>query len=87
MTLLSRILPKPAQNALPQTLDGLFAEIGKYGRLSILMQHDNGDWSARIDIPTTNPAIRAELSSGFDKSFKTPHEALKEILRKTKAPA
>ncbi len=83
MTLLSKWRSKPVQKALPQTLDGLFAEIAKCGRLS-MMRHDDGTWSARLKVPTTNPAITAQLESGFNHT--TPHKALQALLKNTKAP-
>lgn len=84
MFLLAKRQPTQVQEALPKTLDELFAELAKYGRLS-LYQHDDGKWSAKLEIPTTNPAITAEIRSGFNHG--TPHEALKELLKKTQAPA
>ena len=83
--LLSKMRPARVRAALPTTLDELFAEAAKYGRLSILMQHDDGQWSATLVVPTTNPAITAELKSGH--GHMTPHEAMKALVKNTEAPA
>ena len=84
MGLLSKRRPAHVQAALPTTLDELFAEAAKYGRLR-MMQHQDGKWSANLTVPVTNPGLTAELKSGF--GHMTPHEAMKALLKNTKAPA
>lgn len=73
--------PEPTQTALPVTLDDLFSELAKYGRLRSFGQLSNGNWEATLGVPTTNPGITATLHEwSFTRRHATPHVALSSFL-------
>lgn len=60
-------------------LDQLFELAQQYGSIH-LWQNDNGRWSIRLELPTSNPAIKAEVQNkGFAQ---TPHAAIIDCLQR-----
>lgn len=70
---------EPFADVDSMNLDQLFALAEKHGGVHI-WQNDDGRWSMRLELPTSNPAIKAEVSNkGFDS---TPHQAIINCLRR-----
>lgn len=60
-------------------LDQLFELAQKYGAIH-LWQNDNGRWAMRLALPTSNPAIKAEvMNKGYAS---TPHAAIIDCLHR-----
>lgn len=60
-------------------LDQLFELAQKYGAVH-LWQNDDGRWAMRLALPTSNPAIKAEvMNKGYAR---TPHAAIIDCLQR-----
>ena len=67
--------------AVSATLEELFAKCAEYGRLR-LWQHEEGGWVATIKLKTDNPAVDAEINSGYSNIPMDPRVALQLVLEK-----
>lgn len=60
-------------------LDQLFELAQQHGQVHI-WQNDNGRWACRLGLPTSNPAIKAEvMNKGYAS---TPHAAIIDCLQR-----
>ena len=72
---------RQAPIATSETLDELFAECARHGRLS-LRQFDDGGWNAGLELQADNPALTVKVDSGFGDKPSRPHEAIRRMLDK-----
>lgn len=61
------------------TLDELFAEVARYGRISV-HRAEQGYWSCRINLTTNTPGVMAEVHTHYAVNCQTPHAAIQNAL-------